>query len=238
MDKPVKEISVVTGASSGLGRAIAEKLAERGTHVVLSSRNESRLEKTARHIRERGGECTVIPTDITSESSVHQMVEKAEKLGEVDILVNNAGLGLFSRFAEHSTEIWDQQMSVNLRGAFLVTRGFLPGMQKRKKGTVVFINSVAGKWGYPFSAAYVASKFGLRGLAESLRNEVRQDNIKVISVHPGAIDSPFWDAVKAEFPREEMITTDEVAESVVQAVTIPGIAVVEELVIRRVQGDF
>jgi len=111
-------------------------------------------------------------------------------------------------------------------------------MKRRKKGTLVFMNSVAGKKGYPYSAAYVASKYGMRGLADSLREELREDNIKVISIHPGAVDTPFWDGAGVNFPREEMLDTNTLAQSIVHAIQSPGNFTIEELVVRRTAGDF
>ena len=231
------EVAVVTGASSGLGRSIAIRLAKENYHLVLASRNEEKLHSLKLEISNDGGESTVIPTDVSSESSVDNLVEKAEEIGTVSVVINNSGLGLFSNISDHPIEDFDRQINVNLRGSFLVSRGFIPEMKNNQAGKLVFINSVAGKWGYPFSAGYVASKFGLTGLANSLRNELREDNIKVISVFPGAIDSPFWDVVNVNFPREEMMTSEDVAETVVHSLMIPGISVLEEIVIRRVQGD-
>ena len=129
-------------------------------------------------------------------------------------------------------------MAVNLRSAFVLSQAFIPNMKKNKYGNLVFINSVAGRHGYPFSAGYVVSKFGLRGLAESLRNELREDNIKVTSVYPGAVDSLFWDNVNADFPRNEMMTSKEIAETVLFAIQKAGIGALEDVVIRRTKGDF
>jgi short-subunit dehydrogenase len=129
-------------------------------------------------------------------------------------------------------------MDVNLRASFLMSQAFIPGMKQRSKGILVFMNSVAGKKGYPYSAAYVASKYGMRGLADSLREELREDNIKVISIHPGAVDTPFWDGAGVNFPREEMLDTATLAQSIVHTIQSPGNFTVEELVVRRTAGDF
>lgn len=233
-----KEIALVTGASSGLGRSVAIKLAERNFHVILSSRNLEKLISVKTDIENKSGECSVIPVDVSDESSVQSLENKCKNIGFVSVVVNNSGIGLFSKIENHSTENWDRMINVNLRGAFLISRAFIPQMQQHKRGTLVFMNSVAGKYGYPFSAGYVASKFGLRGLAESLRNELRQFNIKVTSVHPGAVNSPFWDNTNADFPREEMMQDKDVAEMIVHVITSPGNTVAEEIVVRRVKGDF
>jgi len=233
-----QRIAVVTGASSGLGESIAISLADQNFHVILASRNYLALEVVQKGIVQNGGKSTIVETDVTMESSVDHLTREAGKIGFVDVVVNNSGTGSFADITDHTTEDFDRQINVNLRGAFLVSRGFIRAMKREKRGTLVFINSVAGKWGYPNSAGYVASKFGLRGLADSLRNELRPDHIKVISVFPGAIDSPFWESIQGEFPRKEMMNRESVADSVVTAITCPGDSVIEEIVIRRVQGDF
>ena len=129
-------------------------------------------------------------------------------------------------------------ISLNLTAAFLLTKLYVPEMKKNKKGILIYINSVAGKKGYPFSSGYVASKFALRGFAESVREELRAEGIKVVSIFPGAIDTPLWDQVDSQFDRKEMMTIEEVAETIISTVDFKNISVIEELVIRRIKGDF
>ncbi len=234
----IKKIALITGASSGIGAALSRNLCEKGYHCILAARSEDKLEKLAQSLRNEGFECSVLIVDVSNESSVDALFEASAKIGHVSLVINNAGLGVFSKIEESTVEDWDAQINVNLRGSFLVSRRYIPAMQKQKMGTLVFMNSVAGNFGYPYSAAYVASKFGLRGLSDSLRNELRKDNIKVISVHPGAIDTAFWDDISANFPREEMLSPEMIADSVVYAIEAPGATVIENLPIRRVEGDF
>ena len=111
-------------------------------------------------------------------------------------------------------------------------------MIKNKAGKIVFINSVAGINPYPFSSAYVASKYGLRGFSASLREELREYKIKVISIHPGAVNTPFWNNVKGDFPREEMLAAKDVAKTITESILSPNNMVCEEIVIRRSAGDF
>jgi len=233
-----KKIALITGASSGIGAALSLSLCEKGYHCILAARSEDKLEKLAQSLRNDGFDCSVLIVDVGNESSVDALFEASEKIGHVSLVINNAGLGVFSKIEESTVEDWDAQINVNLRGSFLVSRKYIPAMQKQKMGTLVFMNSVAGNFGYPHSAAYVASKFGLRGLSDSLRNELRKDNIKVISVHPGAIDTAFWDDISVDFPREEMLSPEMIADSVVHAIEAPGETVIENLTIRRVGGDF
>ena len=154
------------------------------------------------------------------------------------VVVNNAGIGKFSRIEDITLEDWNKQMDVNLRASFLMSQVFIPKMKEMKKGSLVFINSVAGKKGYPYSAAYVSSKYGMRGLADSLREELRQDNIKVISIHPGAVNTSFWDNSNSDFSRDEMLKVQTLSKSIVDIINAPGNFTVEEMVVRRTEGDF
>ena len=233
-----KKIVLVTGASSGIGAAISRKFSSQNYQVILSSRSKDKLNRLNKELSEFGYKSHVIPCDIRIEEDVKNLHKKCSKIGFVNCVINNAGFGRFSKIENVSTEEWDEQINTNLRGSFLVTREFVRDMINRKKGKILFINSVAGKYGYPFSAAYVSSKFALKGLADSLRNELREYNIKVISIHPGAIDTNFWNNTGVDFPREEMLSSSDIADTVFHAVEAPNSSVLEEVVIRRTAGDF
>ena len=232
------ETAVITGASTGIGKSLALLLADAGFRLVLAARSKDKLQAIAKEIQQKGGESLPVPTDVSHPEQIKILKEKALDFGNVSVVVNNAGTGKFSNIENVTLADWNRQMDVNLRASFLVSQAFIPAMKQKKKGSLIFINSVAGKKGYAYSAAYVASKFGLRGLADSLREELREDNIKVISIHPGAVDTPFWDDIQAEFPREKMLNSDALAESIVHTIQAPGNFTVEEMVIRRTGGDF
>ena len=234
----MSETAVITGASSGVGKSLAIQLSDAGYKVVLAARSEDKLNAIAEEIKKMGGNCLVVPTDVSQPEQINALKNEALKYGEISLVINNAGLGKFCKIEDVTLEDWNRQLDVNLRATFLVSQAFIPGMKRRKKGTLVFMNSVAGKKGYPYSAAYVASKYGMRGLADSLREELREDNIKVISIHPGAVDTPFWDGAGVNFHREEMLDTATLAQSIVHAIQSPGNFTVEELVVRRTAGDF
>ena len=231
------KIAIVTGASTGLGQSISLKLALKGYKVVLASRDEEKLNNVYKRINKGGGQSQVIVTDVSKESDIKNLYSKID-LGKVDVVINNAGFGVFNKVQKISSNEWDNQMNTNLRGAFLMTRYITESMINRKTGKLVFINSVAGINAYPYSSAYVASKFGLRGFTASLREELREHNIKVISVHPGAIDTPFWNNVKAKFPRDEMLQTKDVSKTIINSILSPSNLVCEEIIIRRTEGDF
>ena len=232
------ETAVITGASSGVGKSLAIQLSDAGYKVVLAARSEDKLNAIAEEIQKMGGNCLVVPTDVSQPEQINNLKDRTLEYGDVFVVINNAGLGKFCKIEDVTLEDWNRQLDVNLRASFLVSQAFIHGMKQRKKGTLVFMNSVAGKKGYPYSAAYVASKYGMRGLADSLREELREDNIKVISIHPGAVDTPFWDGAGVNFPREEMLDTNTLAQSIVHAIQSPGNFTIEELVVRRTAGDF
>ena len=232
------ETAVITGASSGVGKSLAIQLSDAGYRVVLAARSKDKLNAIAEEILSKGGDSLVVSTDVSQPEQINNLKDRALEYGDVSVVINNAGLGKFSKVEDVAIEDWDRQLDVNLRASFLVSQAFIPGMKQRLNGILVFMNSVAGKKGYPYSAAYVASKYGMRGLADSLREELREDNIKVISIHPGAVDTPFWDGKGVNFPREEMLNTHTLAQSIVHAIQSPGNFAVEELVVRRTAGDF
>jgi len=231
------KIAIVTGASTGLGKSISFELALNGYEVVLASRNKEKLKIVQKAISANGGNSKVIVTDVSNENDVKNLYSKVD-IERVDTVVNNAGFGVFNKIHKMNSEEWDSQINTNLRGAFLMTHYISKSMIDRKEGKLVFINSVAGLKAYPYSSAYVASKFGLRGFTSSLREELREHNIKVISVHPGAIDTPFWNNVNVDFPKDEMMSSKDVAKSVIHAILAPNNIVQEEVVIRRTAGDF
>ena len=235
--KPAK-IVLITGASSGIGKAIAKELSIHGYEVILTARNKEKLVKVSEEIKELGHTTHIIPCDISDENQVQNLFQESLKIGFVSSIINNAGFGKFSSIHNVKIEDWDNQINTNLRGAFLVTQKFVSNMMEKKEGNILFINSVAGKYGYPYSAAYVASKFGLKGFADSIRNELREYNIKVISIHPGAINTNFWDNLDSKFNKDDMLNPNSIAKYAFQAINSDDDDVVEEIVIRRTAGDF
>ena len=230
--------AIITGGSTGIGKNISILLSQHQYDIILISRNKDSLELVKEEIKNLNNNCEIIPADLSKTEDFKKIFSKLKEINNIDVLVNNAGVGIFNKIENISSEEWDIQMDTNLKGAFLITKGIVPGMIKNKSGKIIFINSVAGLNPYPYSSAYVASKYGLRGFSSSLREELREHNIKVISIHPGAIDTPFWNNVKSDFPREEMLSAKDVSLTVVDAILAPNNVVQEELIIRRTAGDF
>jgi short-subunit dehydrogenase len=186
--------AVVTGASSGIGRIIALRLASCGADVVLVARREEPLQILAAQIEALGVRALVMPCDVSNITQVKYACSHIlEAFTRVDILFNNAGYGHHRRFLDWDIEDQQAMMQTNYFGSVYFTKLLLPQMVARRSGWLVFIASVAGKLGTPDESAYAASKFATVGMAEALSLEVEDDNVHVLTVCPGAINTPFFD---------------------------------------------
>jgi short-subunit dehydrogenase len=187
--------ALVTGASSGIGRLLALRLAREGARVALVARRTDALEATARAIREEGGDARVLTCDVGSREQVEACAAQAlEGFGAIDLLVNNAGYGRHRSFLAWDVADMERMMRVNYLGSLYFTKALLPPMVERGRGWIVFMASVAGRIAPPEESAYAASKFAMVGLAESLSLEVEEAGVHVMTVCPGAIRTPFFDA--------------------------------------------
>jgi len=230
-------VVVVTGASQGIGRAIAEAFAERdGARIVLVSRSREKLNRVATACEENGGEALVLPTDVTDDEAVTEMAERVvAEWGSPDILVNNAGLFTYAPLDELSLDGFREQIDVNLTGSFAVTQAFLPGMRERGEGHLFYMASVASIKAYPGNAGYCAAKHGVRGLARVVREETKEDGLRVTTVIPGATYTPTWDGI--DLPEDRFMPPEDVAQSVVDAYHLSERTVLEELLLRPQEGD-
>lgn len=183
------DVAIVTGAGRGIGRAVSEALTRCGVSVIGTSRTERELDEVAGAVsREGNGRFYPCVADVAEEASIKTLVNYAvAEFGRVDILVNNAGTGTTAPFLETSAEDWDQQMAVNARGVFLVTREVGRLMAERGAGKIVNISSMAGKRSGPQIAAYAASKFAAVGMTEVAARELGRKGVRVYSLCPGAV---------------------------------------------------
>ena len=180
----------VTGAGGGVGRAIALRLASDGYSVSVAGRTVSALEQTVRLITDSGGAAHPLVCDVSSRQQVDEAVRAAEqRLGAIDVLVNNAGISDSAPFASMDDELWDRTMAVNLDGTYHCMRAVVPGMFARRSGRIINIASSAAKVGYPYTAAYVASKHGVLGLTRSVALEAAARGVTVNAICPGWIAS-------------------------------------------------
>jgi short-subunit dehydrogenase len=186
--------ALVTGASSGIGEALALRLAREGARVALAARRQAELEEVAAEIARGGGEALVLPCDVSDRAQVFAAAERAvQHFGQIDLLVNNAGYGHHRRFLEWDVDDMERVMRVNYLGALYWTKALLPQMVERKRGWIVFMASLAGHIGVPEESAYVASKFALVGLGESLSIELEDDGVHVLTVCPAIVRTDFFD---------------------------------------------
>lgn len=233
-----KSIAIITGASEGIGQTLSVKLASEGYTTVLAARSKENLLETANLISKVNGEYLIVQTDITIEGDVESLFIEASKLGRLALLINNAGIGTFKAVEHITLQEWQTMLNVNLTGAFLCTKQAVKFMKKQKNGHIIFINSLSGKRALSWSSGYSATKYGLKGLADTVRIELRKSNIKVTSVFPGSVDSSWWDKFDFEFPRDQMLTINNVVKAIWAAITQEGRSVIEEIDLRQVGGDF
>ncbi len=187
--------ALVTGASSGIGRAFCERIGSEGARVALVARRADELTQLAEQIRAAGGEAFVLPCDVGERDACFATARRAEEsLGGIDVLVNNAGYGHHRRFLDWDVEDIERMMRVNYLGSMWMTKALLPGMVERGRGWLVFVASVAGKIAPPEESAYAASKFAMVGLAESISVEVEDAGVHVMVACPAVIRTPFFDA--------------------------------------------
>ncbi|HEX7051569.1 MAG TPA: SDR family oxidoreductase [Longimicrobiales bacterium] len=229
-------VAVVTGASRGIGRAVAQRLAGAGVRVVMVARGAEALRAAAAEI---GGHA--VPADVADRESVRRLAESVADVvggGAPDILVNAAGAFELAPLAETDPASFDRQLGVNLRGPFLLIRAFLPGMLRRGSGHVVTLGSIAGRSAFPENGAYAASKFGVRGLHAVLDAELRGSGVRSTLIEPAATDTPLWDTIDTGRhpglpPREAMLSADAVADAVVYALTRPAAVDIRNLILER-----
>jgi NADP-dependent 3-hydroxy acid dehydrogenase YdfG len=230
MNRLEGKVAVVTGGSRGIGKAIGYALGEEGAQVFIASRSQRTLDAAVREIRDAGFRAEGVPADVTSPEQVEAFVGSVVKsAGRIDILVNNAGMGVFKQVTELTVEDFDTMWNVNVRGVFLVTKAVLPHMIKGGGGTIVNIASLAGKNSFKEGAGYSATKWALRGFASSLMLEVRDHDIRVVTIFPGSVDTSFSTSGKRgpRIPQPE-----DVASAVVFAVTAPERAMFSEIDLR------
>ena len=238
---PRPPLVLITGGSQGLGEAIALAYARRhrGVRLALVARNAANLERVAARCEKLGASAHGFVCDVADEAVVSRLptaVAKRFRGAAPDIVINNAGRFTPARLGDTPPALFDDMIGVNLRSAYLVTRVFLPALQARGSGDFVFISSICGKIGLPGCAAYTAAKHGLTGLASALRAETKGTGLRVLAVHPGAIDTPIWKDVP--IPRERLMSAAGVAEAVVALASLPADTVAEDILLRPGPGDF
>ncbi len=233
------KIAIVTGSSSGIGKAIALRFAEEGATVVVSARRLEMCEQVAARIRERGGQAVVIQTDVTDEAQVTGLISGTmQQFGRIDILVNNAGLILGDHIENTSTETFDHVMNINLRGMFFCCREGFRVMKAGGGGNIINMSSVAGVESWSGTGTYSASKFGILGLTQALADEGRPHKIRVTAICPGRVADEMVDASREDIEKSGLIDPFDIAETAVYLSTLGPNAIVHRVIVDRMWADW
>jgi 3-oxoacyl-[acyl-carrier protein] reductase len=230
----IPRTALVTGATEGIGRALAFALGRAGFHVGVCARSEPNVDQLLRDLASAGIRAAGRGCDVSSETMVNALVAHvAGQLGPVHTLVNNAGVLTAKPMLDLSLDEWDQMFAVNVRGLFLTCRAVLPGMRELGAGDIVNVASLAGRNGFAGGTAYAATKHAVLGFSRSLMLEERKNGIRVLTVCPGSVATPML-AHQPMLPvnADRILQPEDVADTIVAALTLPGRALVSELDIR------
>lgn len=228
-------IALITGATRGIGRAIAEQLAHHGADLILTARNARALEQTAQQLKDSYA-CQVqtIPAEFQSLHDLETLTQTIKKTHKsLDILINNAGMTFSGTVENTPTEAWDQCLAVNARAPFILCRELLPLLRQSSQGRIVNISSVVGIKGYAQQCAYSASKHALRGFSIALAEELAPEGIRVHVICPGAVATDMVAEVRPDIPTDALIKPEEIARSIIFLLTQQENGIIDEIRIRR-----
>ncbi len=225
---------LITGASRGIGRAIAEKLAAEDVILLLHGRDTVALAQTRKSVEPLCARVIPLIYDLASASGVSDLIAAVGN-DPLNLLVNNAGIAIVKPFGEITPTEWEQTVGVNVTAPFLLTQRFAPNMPPGS--SIVNILSVAAKTGYPNWSAYCMSKFALEGFSQSVREELREHKIRVINVYPAATDTSIWNNIEGDWRRDKMILPEDVASAVAYALSRPAEVALENITLSSLTGN-
>ncbi len=230
--KPLEEkVAIVTGASRGIGLAIAHRLASMGAKLSICARDPQRLEAAARDLRRDATGVFAAPIDVCRDDQIASFIADTEKsVGVPEILVNNAGIAYFGPTQQASEENWDSVLDTNLKSVFLMSKAVAPGMIQRRGGHIINIASLAGKNAFRGGGIYCASKWGLLGLTECMAEDLREYDIRVSAICPGTVATDFSPHAGKDTSR--MLQPEDIARAVEMIVTQPPQSFISEVLMR------
>jgi 3-oxoacyl-[acyl-carrier protein] reductase len=225
------KVALITGASRGIGFAIAQKLGQMGARLSLCARGAAALEKAAKEIQGQGRSAMAVPADVTRASDISSLVQKTEQgLGPIEILVNNAGVGYFAPIQQAEETNWNAVLDTNLKAVFLLSKAVADGMIERRGGHIVNIASLAGKNAFAGGSIYCASKWGLLGLTQCMAEDLRPYGIRVCAICPGTVATEFSPHAGKD-PRK-MLQPEDVAHAVEMILTQAPQSFISEVLLR------
>ncbi len=224
---------LITGASRGIGRALAEKLATPAMTLLLHGRDRNALAETCRLVKAKGSQTIELLHDLADERHIEKLIT-AVGPEPLDVLINNAGIAVVKSLDSISIEEWNKTLAVNVTAPFLLTQKL--GAKMNPGASIVNILSVAAKTGFPNWSCYCMSKFALEGFSQSIREELRPRSIRVLNIYPAATDTEIWQPIEGDWPREKMMSPDEIAEAVAYALSRPTDVAVENISLTNVSG--
>ena len=234
MQKPT---AIVTGASKGIGKAIARKLASLGYNLAIVARNEQQLENIKNELQTFGGEYLSLSADLSEENVFETIIQKTHSaFGRIDLLVNNAGLAHSASIAETGFETWDKIFRINARAPFFLCREAIPFLKKSPNPFIINIGSVVDFKGYALQAAYASSKHALAGFTKVLAKEVQEDGIRVHLISPGGVNTEMVSEMRPDIDVQKLIDPEEIADIVEFIITRKGKGTIDHFYIRRQSG--
>ncbi|MBQ0099179.1 MAG: SDR family oxidoreductase [Firmicutes bacterium] len=230
------KVIVITGASSGIGNAIAKRLAlSQATIVMFGGRNQEKLFSAKDEIIKQGGKCLAISGNLTDSNFIDNGIKKIlNEYGKIDILINNAGSAFSSPFTSVTEKQFDEIMELDVKVPFFLTQKMLPYLKKSNYATIINIASIVGHLGYPLQSAYSMAKHALLGFTKSLANEVYKDGVRVHAISPGGVYTDMVKLTRPDLKPEDVILPEDVAESVAFLLNNRNSAVIDEIIIHRV----
>lgn len=231
MEKLTGKKVVVAGATGGIGRQLVKLLHQSGAEVFVTGRNQSKLDSLVSDLGLKTSHA--LAADVANESDMQSLgTAVLSVMGSPDILINLAGIGIIKSIDLLSLEDFTKSLHTNLVGSFLLVKTFLPGMKENKKGLIVNVPGVLGKVPMAGAAAYSASKYGIVGMMQSVREELKRTEIRITNLFLGGVDSPFWDTIDLKVQKEKMIREEEAARSIWFLCQQPASGVVSEMVLQ------
>nr|WP_319509548.1 SDR family oxidoreductase [uncultured Draconibacterium sp.] len=233
----MRKVALITGASRGIGKVVALKLAEMGYNLMIVGRNKNQLQNTKNEITKYKIDCAFVEADLSSESAPASVVNEAiREFGGLDVVINNAGLANSLPIEETSMELWDKIFKVNARAPYFICKEATPHLKQSTNPVIINVGSVVDFKGYANQSVYASSKHALAGFTKVLAKEVQPDGIKVHLISPGGVNTEMVREIRPDINTDELIQPEEIAELVEFLITRQGKGTIDHLYIRRQSG--